>query len=145
MTVRRIMSSNVVYLTPDDTVSRAAKLMARHNIGILPVCSKDGRLRGIVTDRDIALRCVAFGNPAEETTLREIMTRGSVTVSPEDDVMRAAEIMAREKVRRLPVLENGKLSGMLSLSDIALRESLKSEVAKTFADISHPPKRFGLM
>ena len=140
MTVRRVMSSNVVYLTPDDTVSRAAKLMARHNIGILPVCSKDGRLRGVVTDRDIAMRCVAFGNPAEETTLREIMTRGSVTVSPEDDITHATEIMSKEKVRRLPVLENGKLSGMLSLSDIALREPLKSEVAKTFADISHPIK-----
>lgn len=138
MTVRRIMNPNVVYLTPDDTATRAARLLARHNIGVLPVCSEDGRLRGIVTDRDIALRCVAFDNPADETKLRDIMTRGIVTVAPDDEISYAAKLMATEQIRRLPVVENNKVIGMLSLADIAQRESFHSEVSSTLTEITMP-------
>ncbi|MBQ8003614.1 MAG: CBS domain-containing protein [Oscillospiraceae bacterium] len=142
MTVRRIMNSNVVYLTPDDTAARAARLLHRHNIGMLPVCSKDGRLRGIVTDRDIAVRCVALDNPAEDTKLREIMTRGVVTASPDDDVSDAARIMASEQIRRLPVVENNKVIGILALADLAQRQSLMTEASSALSEISMPKRRF---
>lgn len=142
MTVRRIMNSNVVYLTPDDTAARAARLLERHNIGMLPICSKDGRLRGVVTDRDIAIRCIALDNPPEETRLREIMTRGVVTASPDDEVADAAKVMAAEQIRRLPVVENNRVIGMLSLADMAQRGSFHTEVSSALAEISTPKHRF---
>lgn len=142
MTVRRIMNPNVVYLTPDDTAARAARLLERHNIGILPVCSKDGRLRGVVTDRDIALRCIAMENPAEETKLREIMTRGVVTASPDDDVADAAKVMAAEQIRRLPVVENNHVIGMLALADMAQRGGFHAEVSAALAEISMPKHKY---
>ncbi len=142
MTVRQIMNSNVVYLTPDDTAARAARLLHRHNIGMLPVCSTDGRLRGIVTDRDIAVRCVALDNPAEDTKLREIMTRGVVTASPDDNVSDAARIMASEQIRRLPVVENNKVIGILALADLAQRQNLQTELSSALAEISLPKHRF---
>ncbi len=142
MKVGQIMSSNVVYLTPEDSAVRAARLLERHNFGMLPVCSKEGKLRGVVTDRDIALRCVAFGNPPEETPLRDIMTRGIITVSPDDAVETASRLMAKEKIRRLPVVENGKTVGIVSLSDIAQEKSFFSEVSSALAEISAPKRKF---
>ena len=142
MTVRQIMNPNVIYLTPDDTAARAAKLLERHNIGILPICSKDGRIRGVVTDRDITLRCVAFDNPAEDTKLREIMTRGIITVSPDDDLSKATKLMSTEQIRRLPVVENDKVIGMLSLADMAQRGNFRTEVSSALAEISMPSHKF---
>lgn len=142
MTVRQIMSSNVVYLTPEDSVTRAAKLFERHNFGMLPVCTKDGKLRGVVTDRDITLRCIAFGNTPEETPLRDIMTRGIITVSPDDTAEKAARLMAEEKIRRLPVVEEGKTVGIISLSDLAQNKNFSTEVSSALAEISAPNRKF---
>ena len=142
MTVRQLMSPNIVYLTPEDNAVRAAKLFERHSFGMLPVCTKDGKLRGVVTDRDIVLRCIAFGNPPEETTLREIMTRGIVTVSPDDTADTAAKLMSREKVRRLPVVEDGKAVGVISLSDLAQNKFFASEVSSALSEISAPKRKF---
>lgn len=138
MLVSDVMKPNVVYLDPDDNVARAARLLSRHNIGSLPVCSKDGKLRGFVTDRDIAIRCVAFDNPPEETRLREIMTRGVVTISPHDDTSKALKVMADEQIRRLPVVDKERLVGMLSLSDLAVRCAYDTEISKALSEISTP-------
>lgn len=142
MTVRQLMSPNIVYLTPEDTAARAARIFERHNFGMLPVCTKDGRLRGVVTDRDITLRCVAFGNPPEETPLRDIMTRGIITVSPDEAVEIAAKLMSDEKIRRLPVVENGKTVGILSLSDLAQSKLFSAEVSAALSEISAPKHKF---
>ncbi len=143
MLVSRIMNSNVIFLSPDDSVARAARLLARHNIGSLPVCSKDGKLRGVVTDRDIAIRCVAYDNPPEETKLREIMTRGIVSVAPGDNCSYAAKLMADEQVRRLPVVENGHVVGMLSLADLArARNFCAEETSLALTEISLPNNRY---
>ena len=142
MKVSELMSSNVVSLRPEDTASRAATLLARHNVGALPVCSQDGRLRGIVTDRDIVLRCVAGECRPEETDVREIMTRGVACVSPDDDVRAAAHLMSVEQVRRLPVVENGRVVGMLSLADMARKGSFDMEASKALCDISMPASKF---
>ncbi len=136
MLVRQLMNTNVVYLYPEDTVSNAARMLMRHDIGALPVCTKDGRLRGMVTDRDIVLRCVASDTPPEETKLREIMTRGIITVSPNDTLHEASKIMADEQIRRLPVVEGDKLIGMLSLADMAKRRSFDAEVSAALSEIS---------
>ncbi len=142
MLVSQIMNTNVISLTPDDNAANAARLLGRHNIGSIPVCAKDGRLVGMVTDRDIALRCIALENPPEETKLREIMTRGVITASPDDDVREVSRIMSSEQIRRLPVLENRRVVGMLSLSDMARRESFSMEAAKALSEISMPEFRF---
>ena len=138
MKVAEIMNSSVISLRGEDTVARAAMLLARHNLGALPVLSPEGRLRGIVTDRDIVLRCIAGECRPEETQVREIMTRGVSKVSPEDDLRAATHLMATEQVRRLPVVEEGKVVGMLSLADIARKNSFNTEASRTLCDISRP-------
>ncbi len=142
MLVSQIMNTNLISLTPDDSAAQAARLFERHGIGALPVCSKDGKLRGIVTDRDIALRCIAFENPPEETRLREIMTRGVITVTRDEDVREAAKIMASEQIRRLPVLENNRVVGMLALSDLARTRSFDIEISRSLSEISMPEHKF---
>lgn len=94
----------------------AARLLSQHNIGALPVCSRTGRLRGMVTDRDIVVRCVAAGDDPEHTRVAEIMTRRILAAEPEKSIGEAAKLMAREQVRRLPVQEHGRLVGMVSLA-----------------------------
>ena len=130
------MSANVVSMKVDDSAAQAAGVLARHHIGMLPVCAADGRLRGIVTDRDIVLRCIACESVPEQTRLREIMTRGVVTVSPDADVREAAQRMASEQVRRLPVTEAGRVVGVLSLADLARTHSFDMEASKTLSEIS---------
>ena len=142
MLVSMAMSSNVIFLTPDDTAARAARLLMRHNIGALPVCSKDGRLRGLVTDRDITLRCVALDNPPEETKLREIMTRGVVSIAPHDDITDALKLMSAEQIFRLPVVENNHVIGIISLSDIFLHSNCKSEISSALTEIFLPNNRY---
>lgn len=142
MKVSELMNGNVVTLKPDDTVTHAATLFARHNIGALPVCTSDGKLRGIVTDRDIVLRCVAGQYQPEETGVREIMTRGVSWVSPEDDVRAATHLMSAEQVRRLPVVEGGRVVGMITLGDIARKTAFDMEASRAFCDISTPRRKF---
>ena len=136
MLVSELMTDSIISISPDEPASLAARLLFRHNIGAIPVCTDDGRLRGIVTDRDIVLRCVAAENDPETTPVREIMTRGLVTVSPTDDVREAARQMSEAQVRRLPVVESGKLIGMLALGDMAKTHSFDMEASKALSEIS---------
>lgn len=136
MQVRDLMSQGVVTIEPGESASLAARLLSRHNIGSLPVCGEDGRLRGIITDRDIVLRCLAAEEDPTRTTVGEIMTRGCATVSPRDDVREAGRIMAATQVRRLPVTEEGKVVGMVSLGDLATSRAHDMEASKALSDIS---------
>lgn len=141
MQVREIMSTNAVTVSPEDSAEKAARLLSRYNIGALPVTAADGRLRGIVTDRDIVLRCVAAESNAGETRIKEIMTRRVITAAPQDDARSAAQLMARERVRRLPVVESGKLVGMLSLCDMARTGEYSMEASRALSEISENIKR----
>jgi len=143
MRVSELMNSNVVSITPDEPTLLAARLLHRHNIGALPVCSLDGKLRGVVTDRDIVLRCVAMESDPQTTCVREIMTRGVTTVTPADDVREAAHKMAHDQVRRLPVVDNGtgKVVGMLSLGDMAKVQAFDMEASKALSEISMNQKK----
>ena len=118
MRVSELMSPSTVTIFPEDTVACAARLMERHGIGVLPVCSPQGKLKGIVTDRDIATRCVAADLAAEQTPVREIMSRHVATVPPQADVREAALHMAQCRIRRLPVAEGGRVLGMVSIGDL---------------------------
>ena len=136
MLVSELMTDSVISIAPEEPASQAARLLSRHNIGAIPVCTEDGRLRGIVTDRDIVLRCVASENDPETTPVREIMSRSLITVSPTDDVRVAARQMAEAQVRRLPVVQSGRLVGMLSLGDMAKTHTFDMEASKALSEIS---------
>lgn len=141
MQVKDIMNPSVISVKPDDTAADAARLIARHNVGSLPVCGEDGGLRGIVTDRDIVLRCVAAQEDPSKTKVSALMSRNCATVSPQDDARAAAQMMAQSQVRRLPVLENDKVVGILSLGDIALSQRCGMEASKALTEISDPVKK----
>lgn len=141
MQVQDLMNSNVISIAPEESASLAARLLNRYNIGALPVCSTGQVLRGILTDRDIVMRCIAAEEDPERTSAGDIMTRDVATVTPEDDVRSAARLMAVKQVRRLPVVEDGKLVGMLSLGDVAQSQRFEMETSKAFSDISANVKR----
>ena len=134
MKVSDIMSGRVVTICQDEPVIAAARLLKRMNLGALPVTDHSGRLRGMLTYRDIVLRCVASGADARELRVADIMTRGVVTAEPETEVAEAARTMGGGQVRRLPVVEGGKLVGMLSLADMARKCDM--EAAAALAEIS---------
>ena len=136
MKVRDIMSNTVIRIRPEEPVEVAARVLEHYNIGALPVCGGDGRLCGVVTDRDLVTRCMAAGKAPGNTAVRDVMTTHVIAARPDTDVCSAARIMAREQIRRLPVMENGKLCGMVSLADIACREEMSDDAAETLAWIS---------
>ena len=136
MKVCDIMSSHVVSIGQDEPVSAAARLLKRANVGALPVCDSHQRLRGIVTDRDIVTRCVAADADPSETPVREIMSRGVVTAAPFDELTAAARRMSDDRVRRLPVLDDGRLVGIVTLCDMARESNTEMEAAAALAEIS---------
>lgn len=136
MKVRELMSNPVIRIHPEESVAVAARTLARYNIGILPVCGNDGRVCGLVTDRDLVTRCIASGRSASMTPVREVMTTQILSVRPDMDANMAAGIMGRAQVRRLPVLENGRLCGMVSLGDLAVREETGLNAGDALGEIS---------
>lgn len=136
MKIKDMMTKHTVSVGQDEPVTAAARLLKRDNIGSVPVCDEHGKLQGILTDRDITIRCVAAGVDPERTPIRDIMTAGVYTVSPSDTVETAAALMGKAQVRRLPVCENGKLVGMLSLGDLATDRGCEMEAAAALSDIS---------
>ena len=136
MQVKDLMEGSVVSVTPDETATGAARLLARHNVGSLPVCGADGGLRGVITDRDIVLRCVAVEEDPAKTPVQKIMTRNCATVSPTADAREAARLMAAKQVRRLPVVEEDKVVGMIALGDISLSHGCDMEAAAALSEIS---------
>ena len=136
MQVKDLMNPSAVTVEPVASAALAARLISRHNVGALPVCGSDRRLRGMVTDRDIVLRCVAAEEDPAQTPVRDIMTRQCATVAPGDDCREATRLMALHQVRRLPVVEGGKLVGVISLSDLARSGRFDMEAAQALSEIS---------
>ena len=136
MKVREVMTGPVIRIHPEETVSVAARTLANHNIGILPVCGSDGRICGLVTDRDLVIRCLAAGMEPSSTQVRQVMTGQVTSVDGDMDVSVAAHLMGRQQIRRLPVLENGRLCGMVSLADLANREESAYDASDALSEIS---------
>lgn len=137
MKIRELMTSPVIRIHPEESVAVAARTLARYNIGILAVCGNDGRLCGLVTDRDIVTRCLAAGRSPAVTPVRDVMTTQIRSAAPDTDAASAAAIMGRNQIRRLPVMENGKLCGMVSLGDLALREQTSLDASDALGEISN--------
>jgi CBS domain-containing protein len=118
----------------DKPAAEAAKKMKQADAGMIPVV-ENGNLLGTVTDRDIALRVVAAGKDPQTTPVREIATTDPVTVQPDRSIAEALQLMARHQVRRLPVVEGGRLVGVVAQADVA-REGDEREVGETVEQIS---------
>lgn len=135
MKIRDVMTNRVVKIHPEESVSVAARTLQHYNIGALPVCGYDGDLCGVVTDRDLVTRCLASGQKPENMKVRDVMTNQVVSASPEMDTSMAAQLMGSRQVRRLPVVENGKLCGMVSLGDLAKKEETNPDAADALGGI----------
>ena len=136
MKLREIMTPNPVHVEPDTTVDVAARLLTQYNIGMLPVCTPDGALHGLVTDRDIVTRCLAAGRSPAHTGVRDVMTRRIVSAPPHMETSAAAHLMGREQIRRLPILEDGHLQGIVSLGDLAEWEESSLDASDALTEIS---------
>ena len=136
MKVKELMTANVIAIGAEEPVSVAARALTHYNIGVLPVRGKGGELCGMLTDRDIVTRCLAAGRTPENTNVQDIMTAQVHTVSPDMDASLAAHMMGRQQIRRLPVVENGKLCGMISLGDLAGQEESAYDAADAFSEIT---------
>lgn len=136
MKLRQVMTNPVIRIHPDETVAVAARTLAHYNIGVLPVCGSDGHLQGLVTDRDLVTRCLAAGRSPLHTAVKDVMTKAVISARPDMDTNLAASLMGREQVRRLPVLENGKLCGMVSLGDLATQGETTYDAGDALAEIS---------
>lgn len=142
MKVSDLMNTKVVTVPPEMSAADAAQLMDKYDIGVVPVCSGSGQLQGMLTDRDIVIRCVASRSDPKNTKVSELMTRSVVTVSPDDDVHTAARVMSGEQVRRVPVADNERLVGILSLADISHSDIYTIEAAKALTGITETESAF---
>ena len=136
MKVKDIMTQPAIHITPGESVAVAARTLTHYNIGALPVCTPDGKLCGMLTDRDVVIRCIAPGKEASKTMVRDIMTGKVESARPDMDVGVAAHLMGRQQIRRLPVTENGRLCGMVTLGDLAKQESSIMDAADALSDIA---------
>jgi CBS domain-containing protein len=118
--VREVMTSNPTSCSAEASVADAAKAMAKEDVGPIPVVEGD-RLVGIITDRDIVVRVVAEGRDPSATTVGEVASSDLATVSPDEDLDRALQLLAERQVRRLPVVEGETLVGVVAQADIARR------------------------
>lgn len=140
MKAREIMTPNPRCVTPDTRLQNAARLMKEEDVGILPVVDEVGstRLIGVLTDRDIALRCVAEGHDSSRCAVREVMTTDVRTASPDQDVDEVMNLMGREQVRRIPIVdEKGGVVGIIAQADIML-EANDQKAGETVEEISTP-------
>lgn len=138
--LRDIMSTDVAYCSPQDNVYEAASLMKDHNVGMIPVV-ENGVLKGVVTDRDLVIRGIAERKP-NSMTVGQIMSNQLLTGTPDMSIDEAARLMAEAQVRRLPVVENNKLVGIVSLGDLAVQGRYEDEAGRALNEISetHNPR-----
>lgn len=136
MKVRELMTGQVRACSPDTGLSECCRIMADLNVGAVPVTEGD-RVVGIITDRDVVLRAVAHNRSGN---VGEFMTRTLVTCTPETDAHEAARMMAEKQIRRLPVVENGRLAGILSLGDLATIDVHVNEAGDALSSISEPSR-----
>lgn len=144
MKIRELMAKTVWTCRTHEPMSTVAGLMWEHDIGAVPVLGADGNLAGIVTDRDLCMAAYFTGQPLVNIPVEHAMSKSVFTVSPDQDVAAAEDIMRAKRIRRLPVLEGRKLVGMISLGDLARaaaqrrKEITTDEVDTTFAAILQP-------
>jgi CBS domain-containing protein len=137
MNIRDVMTSNPRTVSPEDTIQNAARIMRDEDTGVVPVV-ENGRAVGVVTDRDIVVRAVADGQL--NRPVREIVSGDVITARPDMSTKEAAQLMSEHQVRRLPVVENERLVGIVSIGDLAVKEGSDKRVGDALQDISQGVK-----
>ncbi|AOH55225.1 CBS domain-containing protein [Peribacillus muralis] len=133
-TLRDIMSTDVFFCTVEDNIYEAAVKMKDNDVGVIPVLD-NGKLVGVITDRDIVIRCVA-GKKPNSTRITDVISTHLITGSPDMLVDEAEELMGNEQIRRLPIVENDKLIGIIALADLAIHKQTSSEAGIALSSIS---------
>jgi CBS domain-containing protein len=134
--VRDIMTPGVETVSSSEPLQSAAQMMSSGDFGSLPVVD-DGRLVGVLTDRDIVVRAVALGIDPSDTPVGQVASPDPVTATPDQDLDDALELMAAHRLRRLPVVEGSRLVGVLSQADVAL-EAKERKTGQVLQEISQP-------
>lgn len=136
MKTKDCMCQNIVIAHPNTTIEDCCKMMGENHIGCVPVCDQENKIVGIVTDRDIVLRGIACQKDPKATKLSDIMTTKVCCCQAGDDVKKAEDLMKDNKVRRLPVIENNQVVGMLTIGDLACNDDISCEcLGETLEDI----------
>jgi CBS domain-containing protein len=136
MTVARdLMTPDPKCVKEDQTLVEAARMMRELDVGALPICGNDDRLKGMLTDRDIVVKCIADGGDPSSVTAGSLAEGKPVTIGADDDIREALEVMQEYQVRRLPVIDGHDLVGIISQADIA-RSLSASATGETVAEIS---------
>lgn len=134
--VHEIMTRDCVTVTPEDNIFEVACKMKDNDTGFIPVVEKGGdKLLGVITDRDLVIRGIAEKHPGS-TAVETVMTRGIRTASADTSVDEAAEMMAEQQIRRLPVCEGERLIGIVSIGDLAVRNIFADNAGEALSDIS---------
>ena len=139
MNIREIMTPNPRCVAPNESIQSAARIMRDEDTGAVPVV-ENGKVLGMVTDRDIVIRAVADGAQMNKP-VREIVSGDVVCATPDMSTRDASKLMSEHQIRRLPVVENDRLVGIVSLGDIAVKEGRDSRTGDTREDISEGVKR----
>jgi CBS domain-containing protein len=140
MNIRDVMTPNPRTVTPDESIQSAARIMRDEDTGVVPVV-ENGRPVGVVTDRDIVIRAVADGGL--DRSVREVCSGAVVAATPDMSTREAAQLMSDHQVRRLPVVENERLIGIVSIGDLAVKEGKDSRTGDTLQSISEGVKERG--
>jgi CBS domain-containing protein len=131
MKIQEVMTTDPTWCLPEDPSIQAARIMRERNVGIVPVVKSltDRRLVGVVTDRDLCLGAVAMDQHPQAVPVQKCMTTDMVACQPDEDILRAADLMEEHQVRRIPVVDQqGILQGMISTADICQRSNLSSDI-----------------
>ena len=138
MKIRDVMTPNPKTVSPNDTIQAAAQVMQREDTGAVPVVT-EGRVMAVVTDRDIVVRVVAEGG-SFSSPVGNIATKSVIFATPEMSTREAGELMSEHQIRRLPVVENDRLVGIVSIGDLAVKEGKDSRWGDTLQNISEGVK-----
>jgi CBS domain-containing protein len=138
MKIRDVMTPNPRTVSPDDTIQAAARIMQSEDTGAVPVVN-NGRVLAVVTDRDIVVRVVAEG-ASLSSPVGNIASKDVICASPEMSTREASQLMSEHQIRRLPVVENDQLVGIVSIGDIAVKEGKDSRTGDTLQSISEGVK-----
>ena len=138
MKLREMMTPSPCTASPSESIDRVAQMMRDEDVGSIPIVEND-RLVGIITDRDISVHVVAAGIDPKQARAGDTMTQNPVTGRPDMSDREALDLMGREQIRRLPIVENGRLVGMVALADFAT-EPEADEVDEAMEEISQPAR-----
>ena len=136
MKVNECMCKEVIYVKPEDNLCTVAKLMSEKHIGCVPVCGNEKQIVGLVTDRDVLLRSIACDKDCSQTKVSEIMTTNVCCCDSNSEISEAQNMMSQWQIRRIPVVENSKLVGIITMGDLVNNQKVSNqEVSQTVSNI----------